>query len=223
MPLKNDTLFVIRKYGLRDRPAVRRICCETALMGEPSSIFFGDDEIFSDALTTYFTDYEPESCFVAEYDKAIVGYLLGAKSVKHMNKVFAGKIILPLLIKALRRGTFFHWKNIKFLSRVFLSLMKGEFNIPDFSKDYPATLHINVNKECRMSGAGSKLIGAYLDHLRAEGISGAHLATMSEKGGQFFKKLNFQLLFKGQRSYFRYFLGRNVPLYIYGMKIRVLP
>ncbi|MFA5144349.1 MAG: GNAT family N-acetyltransferase [Candidatus Omnitrophota bacterium] len=218
MPLKDDSALVIRKYDSRDRPAVRRICCETALMGEPSTVFFDDDEIFADALTAYFTDYEPESCFMAEYDNHVIGYLLGAKDVRRMGKIFADKITVPLLMKALRRGVFFHKKNVKFLSRVFLSLVKGEFKTPDFSKDYPAILHINISKECRMAGVGSKLINAYLGYLRALGVKGIHLATISDKAGQFFSKQNFQLLFRGERSYFRYFLNKNVPVYIYGMQ-----
>ena len=219
MPLKNDPAPVIRKYSSSDRPAVRKICCETALMGEPSSVFFDDDEIFADALTAYFTDYEPESCFVAEYDKTIVGYLLGAKDVRRMDKIFAGRIAAPLFIKALRRGALIRKKNMKFLLRVFLSLVKSEFKVPDFSKDYPATLHINIIKECRTAGMGSKLIKAYLDYLASGGVKGVHLATMSEKAGQFFSRLNFQLLFQGKRSYFRYFLNKNVPVYIYGMQV----
>ena len=219
MSLKNDPAFVIRKYSPKDRSAVRRICCETALMGEPSAIFFDDDEIFADALTAYFTDYEPGSCFVAEYDNNVIGYLLGAKDVGCMDKIFAAKIVAPLLVKALRRGVFFRKKNAKFLLCVFLSLLRGEFKTPVFSKDYPATLHINIIKEFRVAGVGSKLINAYLDYLTSEGVKGVHLATMSEKGGLFFSKLNFQLLFQGERSYFRYFLGKNVPVYIYGMQL----
>ena len=219
MPLRNDPAFVIRKYDSRDRSAVRRICCETALMGEPSAIFFDDDEIFADALTAYFTDYEPESCFVAEYGNNVIGYLLGAKDVRRMDKIFADKIAMPLFIKVLRRGALIRKKNVKFLSRVFLSLVKGEFKTPVFSKDYPATLHINVIKDCRVAGIGSKLINAYLEYLRAQAVKGVHFATMSDKAGQFFKKQNFQLLFQGERSYFRYFLDKNVPIYIYGMQL----
>lgn len=218
MLLRNDPAFVIRKYNSRDRSAVRRICCETALMGEPSAIFFDDDEIFADALTAYFTDYEPESCFVAEYGNNVIGYLFGAKDVRRMDKIFADKIAMSLFIKVLRRGALIRKKNVKFLSRVLLSLVKGEFKAPAFSKDYPATLHININKKCRMTGIGSKLINAYLDYLRAQEVKGVHLATMSDKAGQFFKKQNFQLLFQGDRSYFRYFLDKNIPVYIYGMQ-----
>ena len=217
--MKNNSLFVIRKYNPQDRSRVRQISCKTALMGEPSAIFFDDDEIFADALTLYFTDYEPESCFVAECENRVVGYLLGAKDVKCMDKISADKIMLPLFIKALRRYAFFHKRNLKFLFQVFLSLVKGEFKAPVFSKDYPATFHINIIQEYRSRGIGSELINAYLDYLKAQAVKGVHFATISEKASQFFKKQNFQLLFQGKRSYFRYFLGKNIPIYIYGMQI----
>jgi GNAT superfamily N-acetyltransferase len=212
-------MFLIRKYNAQDRSAVRQISCKTALMGEPSAVFFDDDEIFADALTIYFTDYEPESCFVVECENMVIGYLLGTKGVLHMDKIFSGKIALPLFIKALRRCKFFHKRNVRFLFHVFLSLAKGEFKSPTFSKDYPATLHINIIKEYRAGGIGSKLINAYLDYLKEQAVKGVHLATMSENASQFFKKQNFQLLFQGKRSYFRYFLGRNIPIYIYGIRI----
>ena len=142
--MKNETEAVIRKYNAQDRLAVRQINCGTALMGEPSAVFFDDDEMFADALTLYFTDYEPGSCFVAEVQGKIVGYLLGAKDVRCMDKIMANKIAWPLLTKALRRGTFFRKKNVEFLFHVWLSLLKGEFKAPSFSKEYPATLHINM-------------------------------------------------------------------------------
>jgi len=189
-------------------------------MGEPSAVFFDDDEIFADALTIYFTDYEPESCFVAEYEGSVIGYLLGAKDVRRMDNIFADKIALPLFIKALRHRTFFNKKNMQFIFRVFLSLLKGEFKSPAFSKYHPATLHINIIKEYRAGGIGSKLINAYLDYLKEQAVKGVHFATMSDKASQFFKKQNFQLLFQAERSYFRHFLGKNVPVFIFGMQIK---
>ena len=213
-------MVVIRKYNANDRSAVRRISCATALMGEPSAVFFDDDEIFADALTIYFTDYEPESCFVAEYENSVIGYLLGAKDVSRMDKIFSGKIALPLFIKALRRCAFFHKRNAKFLFHVLLSLLKGEFKALTFSKGYPATLHINIIQKYRAGGIGSKLINTYLDYLKEQAVEGVHFATMSDKASQFFKKQNFQLLFQGRRSYFRYLLGKSIPFYIYGIRIQ---
>ncbi|MBF0330522.1 MAG: GNAT family N-acetyltransferase [Candidatus Omnitrophica bacterium] len=217
--MPHDQAVIIRKFAVKDRTAVRQISCSTALMGDPSSAFFDDDEIFADALTLYFTDYEPESCFVGECDGRVVGYLIGAKDVKRMNKVTGQKIILYLLMKALRRGTLLSGRNWRFFFHVFLSAVKGELTAPSFSKDYPAALHINVMKGYRTDGVGSRLIDAYLNYLKAAGIAGVHFSTMSEGGSQFFKKKGFQLLFDGRRSYFKYFLGKDVLLHIYGMRL----
>ncbi len=170
--MENESRVAIRKYEAQDKSQVRLISCMTALMGQPSNTFFDDDEIFADALTLYFTDYEPESCFVAEHDSRIIGYLLGAKDTKRMEKIFASKIALSLFIKALSRGIFFSKRNIKFLSHIFLSLLKGEFKAPVFSADYPATLHINILQEYRAQGVGSKLINVYLDYLKENSIKG---------------------------------------------------
>ncbi|MFH1396950.1 MAG: GNAT family N-acetyltransferase [Candidatus Omnitrophota bacterium] len=215
----NNNPVVIRNYNTKDRSMIRRISCQTALMGESSDAFFADDEIFADVLTLYFTDYEPESCFVAECNNRVVGYLLGAKDVLGMEKIFAKRIAQALFIKAWRRCVFFNKRNVKFLFHVFLSLVKGEFKAPAFSKDYPATLHINIIKEYRLRGIGSKLIKAYLDYLKEQKVKGVYFATLSEKAGQFFKKQNFQLLFQARRSYFRYLLGRNTPAFIYGILV----
>ena len=217
--MATDNIVTIRKFLHRDRKDVRRICCETALMGEPSSIFFDDDEIFADALTLYFTDYEPESSFVAEDNHKVVGYLLGAKDVKIAHKVFTNNIVLPLFFKSLFRGTFFKKKNIFFFLHVLMSLMKGEFKAPDFSRDYSATLHINIDEYFRGQGIGSKLINNYLKYLRGQCITGVHLATMSDKSSDFFVKQGFNLLFQSKRSYFRYILHKATPIYIYGRKL----
>ena len=58
----------VRKYRPEDRSAVRAICYETGLLGDPIDPYFGCLELFADFWTTYYTDYEPESCFAAEAD-----------------------------------------------------------------------------------------------------------------------------------------------------------
>lgn len=213
-------MLTVRKYSPVDRPAVRSICCQTALMGEPSAVFFKDDEIFADALTGYFTDYEPKSSFVAEDGNKVIGYLMGAKDISRMDRIFAGKLALPLFAKAFTRGVFFCKINAMLMFHLFLSLLKGEFKIHDFSNEYPATLHINIVKGYRAAGIGSRLIAAYFDYLKSEGVKGVHCATMSDEAGQFFRKSGFSLLFQGKRSYFRHILRRDVPLYIYGIRLQ---
>lgn len=210
----------IRKFEARDRAALRKIAHDTALMGEPASLFFEGEKIFTDALTLYFTDYEPESCLVAEKDGEVVGYLVGTKDRDSSEKIISQKITLPLFIEALKSGVFLKKKNVIFIFNALASMAKGEFNAPHFNTQYPAELHINIKKGFRGLNAGSMLITAFLDYLRRQKVIGVHLATMSKEGADFFEKNGFELLCAGKRSYFRHILKRDVPLYIYGKKLQ---
>ena len=209
----------IRKFNIDDRVAVRDINYATALLGDSAEKFFDDQEIFADALTRYFTDYEPQSCFVAESGGTIVGYLIGTKDACIADRIMGGRIVLPLVLKAFFRGVFFKLKNILFLLDCMRSFVRGEFFAPSFYKDYPATLHINLREGFRGQASGGRLIDAYLNYLKSENVKGVYLCTMSDKAAEFFTAQGFTLLHEGKRSYFRRYLGRDVTSRIFGKKI----
>lgn len=208
--------LIIRQYRREDRQQVRDIAWETAFMGEPASIFFEGKEILADFLTLYFTDYEPESCFVAEVNARVVGYIIGSKDTIHLRKVFKSKISWRLIIKLISSGALLKKKNLIFFFAYLISFFKGELRLPDFSKSYPATVHINLREGFRNLGLGSRLISVYLDYLTREKISGVYLATLSSKASKFFRKQGFNLLYQGQRSHFRNILHRDIAVYIFG-------
>lgn len=246
----------IRKYKAQDRQAIRDICYDTAFLGESASVFFDAKEILADFVTLYFTDYEPESCFVSEVNPVrkggalnptlstrsfivspsqppqgaglsngvngeVIGYLTGSTSITRLRSIFITRIAPKLGMKVLLNRTIFKKKNIIFLSHWLLDFLKGEFlKAGDFSKQYPATLHINLKRDFRSLGIGTKLVSAYLDYLIKKDISGIHLATISDKAGEFFEKVGFNLLSRGSISCLRYILHRDVPIYIYGKKLR---
>ena len=209
----------IRPFKPSDRAAVREINYNTALLGESAIKFFDDQEVFADALTRYFTDYEPQSCFVAESGNEVVGYLIGAKDALAMDGVIMGKMVLPLIFKAFLRGAFFKAKNIIFLLDCLYAFVRGEFFAPAFHKKYPAVLHINLKEGFRGQALGRRLIEAYLDYLKNEGVKGVHLCTMSDKAADFFLAQGFTLLHESKRSYFRRYLHRDVPARIFGKHI----
>lgn len=214
--------IIIRHYQDKDRTLVRSIAYDTALLGDPAYPFFEGKEILSDFLTSYFIDYEPCSCFIAEVGGKPAGYLLGAKDVSVLNKVSGSKIIPKLLMKAIACNVIFNKKNLTFIVNCVKSWLKGEFISPDFSRDYPAVLHINIQKEYRDQGVGRRLIAAYLDYLVKERIKGVHFATLSEKAARFYEKLGFNLLYKGKRSYLQGILHKDIFCYIYGKKLELL-
>lgn len=217
--MQSKPQVIIRKFEARDRAAVREITYNTAFMGDPASIFFEGKGLISDGLTLYFTDYEPESCFVAEAEGKVVGCLIGAKNKAASEKIINHKIAPDLLRCALIGGALFRHKNLIFISSLIAGVIRGEFKMPDFTKGYPATLHINIEKGYRGLNIGSQLIAAFLDYLKQEKVEGVHLATMSDKAAEFFQRQGFNLLHESRRSYFRHILHRDIPLYIYGRKL----
>jgi len=69
--------IAVRPYRDADRDAVRMIAYRTGFMGDPTDWYWRDFTSFADIWTSYYTDCEPESAFVAERDGSVVGYLLG--------------------------------------------------------------------------------------------------------------------------------------------------
>jgi ribosomal protein S18 acetylase RimI-like enzyme len=211
--------IIIRKFSKKDRKAVRRIACETAFWGSSRHEFFEDDEILADLLTKYYTDYEPYYCFVAAYNDSVVGYLTGARNVSVMNRVFYFSIIPKLILKSIGRGFFIKKNTTEFLLHCLSSLFKGEFSAPDFSSKYPATLHINFNRDFQNLGIGRNLINKYLDFLKEEKVKGVHFGTTSEGAKIFFTKMGFKLLLTKKRTYLKYKIGKEQFLYVFGKDI----
>jgi GNAT superfamily N-acetyltransferase len=211
--------IIIRKFSKKDREDVRRIACETAFWGNSRYEFFEDDEILADLLTKYYTDYEPDYCFVVAYDGSVIGYLIGARNVSVVNRVFYFRIIPRLFFKSIRRGLFFKKNTSKFIFHCFVSFFKGEFFAPDFSLKYPATLHIDIDKNFHSLGIGRNLINKYLDFLKEEKVKGVHFGTTSEGAKIFFTKVGFNLLLTKKRTYLRYKIGKEQVFYVFGKEI----
>ena len=76
----------IRKYEKKDRDSVRKICCDTGMLGKPIDEVYIDRELFADMIIAPYLDIEPEHTFVAEHKNKVVGYLSGA-----LNKEFETK------------------------------------------------------------------------------------------------------------------------------------
>ncbi|MDD5691737.1 MAG: GNAT family N-acetyltransferase [Candidatus Omnitrophica bacterium] len=206
----------IRGFLPRDREDLRRISCQTAFPGIKPGEVFSDNEVLADALTIYFTDHEPQSCFVAVTDNRVVGYIIGTKDASAMEHI-NGKNIFPRLIrKALRRGVFLNISNLKFIFYCLRSACRGEFFMPDFSKKFPAMLHINIESGYRQAGLGARLIKTYEAYLREQGVSGVHFGTLSEEAKGFFLKMGFTILAQGRRSYLKPYLGKEVNFYVFG-------
>lgn len=209
----------VRSFRGEDKEPVRSISRQTAFLGEPFTRFVDDGEVLADALTLYFTDFEPGSCFVAVKGEKVIGYLSGAKDVRIMRRIFNHKILPQLVIKGLRKRLPLRRNSRTLLRHAFLSFLKGEFFTPDFSGEYPAVLHINIDRDFRGQRVGSMLMERYMRFLAENSIKGVHCGTRAEDAREFFMRSGFGVLHKSKRSFLRYYFKTSLPYYILGKKI----
>lgn len=188
--------MIIRLYQSRDRSTVRNISCDTADRGRPVENFFHDREFTADVLMNYYTNYEPESLWVAEHGGRIVGYLTGCLDTNKYNRIIRKKILPKVILQAVQRGMFFYKDTWRLVIAALRTLTIGGFlrNIP--INEYPAHLHINILQEFRGQRIGEQLMNKFFEQATQAGLSGIHLSTLADNvtGRKFFEKMGFTLI-----------------------------
>jgi len=182
---------VVRSYRNADRDRVRLVAHQTGYIGEPADWYWRDLTSFADIWTSYYTDHEPASAFVAEHAGQVVGYLLGC--------VDSGQAPNPArtLGRAVtRRLVFFRPGTAGFLWRSVWDIARDRYAPTGVLLDprWPSHLHINLLPAARGSGVGAQLMQAWFSRLRALGSPGCHLATLAENTPAiaFFERIGFR-------------------------------
>lgn len=173
----------IRPYRAEDRSAVRNICFETGLMGDPVAPIYDDRESFADMFTGYYTDHEPESCFVVTQGPApeerVVGYLVGCMDTRRVHSTsatFARHVILRAL--GLRPGTAsFVWRG--FWDAVVDCAARVQLTKPDLAL-YPAHSHFSLLPEARQAPVAAGLYRAFFKLCKQRGVPGVHGEVFAE-------------------------------------------
>ncbi len=209
---------VIRPYRVQDRDAIRRVNYETSFLHQPRK-FFDDREVVADALTRYYTDFEPGSCFVAEAEGQVIGYVIGTLDIVKMRREYGSKILWPLFFKAAARGIFLNRKTYAFFYHSLKSYLKGEFKVPDFSQQYPSTFHVNVLDGFRGQRVGNRLILRAVQFIHEQHVIGVQFSTMSNEPTAFFVSLGFHVIYQSRRTFLKYALGHETPFNLFGMSV----
>lgn len=196
-----DTGGVIRKYRAADRDAVRELCCATGFLGSPIDPVFADRELFADFLTAYYTDWEPESCYVLEVGGQLKGYLLGSRRPFHQQLHSLYQNISLFTLGALR------YPGYNKASREFVHwiLLNGWREIPAAPKRM-AHFHINLLPEARDLASSRPLVLAFLDYLRECGekrVYGQMVTFEERRGSRMFERYGFRVLNRAEISKYR--------------------
>jgi len=171
----------VRLFRPEDRALVRDIAFESGLSGEPIAAQYGDRESFADFTTAYYTDYEPENCFVVEQAGNVVGYCLSTRDTR--------RALGParyLLRHTLLRGLCFRPRTAGFFARAWLDALR-DLGQPrrarvDLAR-FPSHAHINLLPEARRGGVATEVICRLFDHHQRLGSPGLYAESVSTNQG----------------------------------------
>lgn len=188
--------ILIRPYRPGDRDAVRQICCDTANCGRPIESVFKDRQFVADLVTSYYTDYEPESLWIAEDAGQAIGYLTGCFDIRRYNLKMIRCIIPRVFISCVFRGTLVQKETWRMLRAGLKTWRLGGFrkNIP--LDKYPIHLHIDIKEEFRGKSVGQRLMEKFFDQARKRGAQGIHVITREDNKAacRFFERMGFVIL-----------------------------
>ena len=210
----------IRLYEKGDRAAVFRIGADTSFFGEPLEIYMDDRQLFCDIFYSYYTDLEPEHCWVACAQKEVVGFLTGCVNTATQRRLWARKI-LPVITGRILRGDYrIGRKTLRYTWKVVLSAMRSEFTHVNVAL-YPAHLHINLAVDWRGRGLGRGLMEAYLEQLRQLGVPGVYLDTSSENATAciLYEKMGFRILDSRQSQMWKGIISKPLYNLCYGLRL----
>jgi hypothetical protein len=208
--MSNEKPYTIRSYRRHDRDAVRQLCCQTGFLGTPIDPVYEDRQLFADFLTTYYTDWEPESSFVIEIDGEIRGYLLGSRKPLR-NQLYSFWQNVSLFLKALTRYFRYSAASRRFVRWI---LMNGWREVPAAPRRVPH-FHINLLPEARKMSTTRALMSAYLSYLYRCGekrVYGQIVTFESRRGEQMFERYGFKVLNRAEITKYKAFYPQSVYL-----------
>ena len=183
--------FDIRKYHITDLSSLYRICLLTGYNGNDATPFLKDTDLVGHLFAAPYAFFEPDLCFILVKNSIPSGYILGTRDsmrfYEQCEKNWFPKLRerYPLPIK----------KNDS-LESIFLQYLHQNHNVFEWSKSYPAHLHIDILPNAQGKGYGRKLIEIFFTELQSQNIQGVHLivSKSNQNAIGFYQQIGLQKL-----------------------------
>jgi hypothetical protein len=193
-PPREKSRHVIRPYRPEDRGALRAICADTGFLGQPIDPVFEDRELFADYLTSYYTDAEPESTLVCEFDGEVQGYLMGCRLPKRKAR-YETRMLPGLVLRGLWR---YFTRPYNAASRKYVRwiLTRARRENPFTPPDIPH-FHFNIRPEARNVATTVELVDTFLRYLCDHGEKQVYaqvVAYESRRGVRTFARFGFRVI-----------------------------
>jgi len=196
--------MTIRPGHLSDLASLYEVCHRTGHGGQDASAVVADRHLLGHYFAAPYLVHRPDWCWIAADDLGVAGYLVATPD----SRAFAAWMNADWL-PAVRRlypqpgpgapSSFETWLR---------NLIHQDAGVPGFVDAYPAHLHIDFLPRAQGQGLGGRLIQAFSDRVRDEGLGGFHLGVGLEntKAQAFYAKQGLSLI--EERPGVRY-LGRH--------------
>jgi len=173
----------------------------TGFLGKPIDPVFEDRELFADYLTSFYTDVEPESCFVLEHEGVVKGYLLGSRKpfVQQVHSFFSN-------IRLFAIGMF-RYRRYNAATKEFIGwILKNSWKEVPAAPRRTAHFHFNVLPEAQSFAGTHIMMNAYFDYLREHGekaVFGQMVTFESRRGAKVLQRFGFQVIEKREITKWR--------------------
>lgn len=177
-------MITFRPYEATDKQSLRNTCIRTS---NPRDELYGDERPAYTFLTLtyndYYTEHEPQNCFVLDDGGEAVGYIICSTNCARWRKIFTEEYLPRLKAK---KQAYCDYA----LPEIFIHSV--------FAKEYPAHLHIDIDKPYRNKGYGKMMMDKLIEHLKAEGIGGVQLLVDDDNLGgiRFYQRYGFKILMR---------------------------
>lgn len=199
--MATEKQYTVRAFQPADRARVRELCCDTGFLGNPIDPVFEDREIFADYLTSYYTDWEPESSFVLVVNGDIRGYLLGSRH-PWKQQCYNAWNNLALFLRGIWRYRRYNAASRKFVHWI---LRQAWREVPAAPRN-TAHFHINLLADARGVAPARAITDAYLAYLHAHGekrVFGQMVVFEDRRGTKMFERYGFKVLNKAEITKYR--------------------
>ncbi len=173
----------------------------TGFLGKPIDPVFEDRELFADYLTSFYTDVEPESCFVLEHEGVVKGYLLGSRKpfVQQVHSFFSN-------IRLFAIGMFRYHRYNAATKEFIAWILKNSWKEVPAAPRRTAHFHFNVLPEAQSFAGTHIMMNAYFDYLRERGekaVFGQMVTFESRRGAKVLQRFGFQVIEKREITKWR--------------------
>ena len=172
-------MTTIRSASPDDLEALYDMALKTGDAGKDASSLYTDPKLVGHIYAAPYLVHEPQSCFVAEDEDGVVGYIVGARNTQAFAELLEAEW-WPKLRRQYPDPSdldFTTWTPDQLLSFMIHHPFKTPQRIVDI---YPSHLHINLLPRAQGLGLGAELMDRFLMTMDAAGSRGVHLGVHPE-------------------------------------------